>query len=667
MKKSVSFFPAASRLSSVAIWFLLLCAAATFAVGEIWLGVAEMLLFLLLLSLSLSLKKRRDSDIREYVQRINAHLDSATKDTLANFPFPMVVAHLDGKVSWYNRGFADIVGGESLFERYLNEVFEDLSWSDVLRMQEGISLSVAFCGRRYSVMGSIIKPDPKREKEYLVLLYWLDVTEYQSLRARYAEEKTDLCIIMIDNYDDVMQATEDSRKPQLISSIDKRINDWVSEVGGVIKKTERDRYLLLFEHQRLEEFIARKFDVLDKVREIDAGNKTPATISIGIGTGGDSIADNDSYSRMALDMALGRGGDQAVIKDESQFSFYGGKTKEHEKSTRVKSRVVAYALRQLIESAGKVVIMGHHHPDVDSMGAAIGLSHAVRNRGKHVYIVCGEHNLTVENMLSQFYAEPDYETVFVTPEEAEALVDQSTTLVVVDTHRPSLTENPNLLKKAGELVVIDHHRRSTEFIENCSLVYHEPYASSSCELVSELLQYMDNKAMLTKKEAEALYAGICMDTKNFIFKTGVRTFDAAGFLRKHGVDTVAVKQMFQYDLEHYSSRAQIVKSAEFVADAVAIAICEEQIDDLEVIVSQAADELLNIAGISASFVLAVYGDEILISGRSLGEINVQVILEKLGGGGHMTVAGAQLHGVDMAKARHMLVAEIESYLRQEAQ
>lgn len=663
MKKR-SFFSAMNQMSNVAVWLVLLCAIAAVVVGELWLGVAEAVLFVLLLFLNLSLRKRRELDIREYVQKINDHLDSATKDTLANFPFPMVVTHLDGKVSWYNRGFADIVDGESLFERYLNEVFDGLNWSDVLRMQEGVSLRVDFRGRRYDVRGSIIKPDPKREKEYLVLLYWLDVTEHLSLKERYTDEKIDICIILIDNYDDVMQATEDSQKPHLISSIDRKVNEWAQAAGGVLKKTERDRYLLLFEHRHLQNMISRRFELLDRVREINVGNKTPATISIGIGVGGASLADNDAYSRMALDMALGRGGDQAVIKDDNQFSFYGGKTKEHERFTRVKSRVVAHALRQLIESENNVVIMGHHNPDVDSMGAAIGLSRGVKNRGKPVYIVCGEHNRTVENMLAGFFDDPEYEGMLITPQEAEEVVDQGTALIVVDTHRPSLTENPNLLQKAGEIVVIDHHRRSTEFIENCSLIYHEPYASSTCELVTELLQYMDNKVALTKREAEALYAGIYMDTKNFVLKTGVRTFDAASFLRKHGVDTVAVKQMFRYDLEHYISRAEIVKRAERIGDSIAMAVCEEPISDLEVVTAQVADDLLNIADIDASFVLAVEDDEVIISGRSLGSINVQVILEKLGGGGHMTVAGAQLQGVSIDEAKEKLKQVIEDYLEE---
>lgn len=663
MKKKSPFINSLYRASGYAQWCVLLCAILTFFTGQrqLWLAFAELGIFVLLVLFNILDRKRRKSDVKEYVQKLNDHMDTATKESLVNFPFPMVVAHLDGRVSWYNQGFAKIIEGESLFERFIPEIIEDLNWSDVLRMQEGISIKVEYRGRQYRVMGNIIKPNQKHDNEYLVLLYWLDETELCQLKSRYLEEKIDISVIMIDNYDDVMNSMEDSAKPALISQIDQKINAWIKGVGGVLKKVERDRYLFFFEHRYLQQFIEGKFEILDWVRELMAGNQTPATVSIGIGSGGENIASNDEYARMALDMALGRGGDQAVIKDENQFKFYGGRTKEHEKSTRVKSRVIAYALRQLIMSEQKVVIMGHKSPDMDSIGAAIGLSRGVKNRQKPVYIVCGEHNQSVSHVLASLAHEPGHENLIVSPQEAEELVSKDTVLIVVDTHRPSLTENPALLTQAGEIVLIDHHRRSTEFIENCSLVYHEPYASSTSELVAELLQYMDNKVALTRVEAEAMYAGICMDTKNFTFKTGVRTFDAASFLRKHGVDTVAVKKMFQYDLAHYNSRADIVRNAQFIHEGVAAAVYEEAISDVSVIAAQAADELLEIEGVEASFVIAVNEGIVFVSGRSWGNVNVQVILEKLGGGGHMTVAGAQFRDQSPEEVLDRLKNAVEEY------
>ncbi len=671
-KRNKHFINMLYQATSVATWCILLCAVITFLLAGgnkyfIYLAIMEAIVFVVLIMLKFLEKKRRLSDVSDYVSQLNKHMDTATKESLVNFPFPMVVAHLDGKVSWYNQGFAKIVEGEVLFEKYLSEVITGLKWSDVLRMHEGISLTVNYRQRIYSVMGSIIKPDSKKEKEgeYLVLLYWLDETEKKKVIEKYNDEKMDIGIIMIDNYDDVLNGMEDWARPRLISKIDQKVNEWAKPVGGILKKPDRDRYLLFFEHKNLSTLIEKKFEILDWIREINVGNKTQATVSIGIGTGGEHINSNDEYSRTALNMALGRGGDQAVIKDENQFKFYGGKTKEHEKSTRVKSRVIAEALRQLIMSAEKVVIVGHKNPDLDSIGASVGLSRGIKNRNKPVKIICGAHNSSVDGVLEAAKAEEGYDGMFITAEEANEYVDKNSVVIVVDTHRPVLMENSDILEKAGDVVLIDHHRRSTDFITGCSLVYHEPYASSTSELVTELLQYMDNKVSLTKSEAEALYAGICMDTKNFTFKTGVRTFDAASFLRKHGVDTVRVKKMFQVDMAHYNNRAQIVANARFVHEGIVMAICERFINDTNLVAAQAADELLKIEDVEASFVVAKdENNTIVVSGRSWGGINVQVILEKIGGGGHMTVAGAQLKDIALSEVSSKLESALEEYLEE---
>ena len=654
---------------SVALWCILICALLTLLTSPEYYGlaIAEAVLFLVLLLLNFIDKKYRAHDVSEYAKKLSEHMDSATKDSLVNFPFPMVVTQLDGKVSWYNQGFMKIVEGENLFDKYISDIVEDLKWSDVLRMHEGITLDVVYNGREYSVSGSIIKPDRKHEGEYLVLLYWLDVTEENQLRRKYLNEKLNVAIIMLDNYDDVLNNMEDAAKPQLLSTIDQKVNAWVSGTDGILKKVERDRYLYFFERKHLQKFIDDKFSLLEQIREINTGNQSPMTVSIGSGTEGEDLLSNDRYSRMALDMALGRGGDQAVIKDETQFKFFGGKTKEHEKSTRVKSRVIAFALVQLITSKERVVIMGHKNPDFDAIGAAIGISRAVKNRKKPVFIVCGEHGSSVENVLKHMSTQSDCEGMFVSPQEAEPLVDKDTLVIVVDTHRPSMTENSVLLERAGEIIMIDHHRRSTEFIENCSLVYHEPYASSTCEMVAELLQYTDNRVSLTKSEAEAIYAGICLDTKNFTFKTGVRTFDAASFLRKYGVDTTTVKRMFQSDLEQYNNRSAIISRMEMVRDNVAISVYDEPMEDISILAAQAADEMLNLEGVECSFAIVQSGEQILISGRSWGKVNVQVILEKLGGGGHLMVAGAQLRETTPAEAKEQLVAAIDAFFDEQAE
>ena len=671
-KKNKQFVNRIYQMTSVVTWGILICAVITYFLSgdEIslkYLALAEAVLFIGLIVLKIMEKRRHIADVSDYAMQLNTHMDTATKESLVNFPFPMVMAHLDGKVSWYNQGFAKVVDGQVLFEKYISEIVTDLKWSDVLRMHEGISIDVTYNEKVYKVMGSIIKPDSKKDGEYLILLYWLDETEQREIKRKYTDEKIDIGIIMIDNYDDVLNGMEDWAKPRLISKIDQKVNEWVKPVGGVLKKPERDRYIMFFEHKNLAALIEKKFEILDWVREINVGNKTAATISVGIGTGGDHINVNDEYSRNAINMALGRGGDQAVIKDENQFNFFGGKSNEHEKSTRVKSRVIAQALRQLIISDEKVVIMGHKRPDLDSIGSAVGLSRGVKNRNKPVKIVCGEHNLSVDAAIDAIKAEEDYDNMFISPQEAEEYVDKNTVLIIVDVHRPALLENEKLLSMAGEIVLIDHHRRSTDFIENCSLVYHEPYASSASELVTELLQYMDNKVSLTKAEAEALYAGICMDTKNFTFKTGVRTFDAASFLRKHGVDTVRVKKMFQIDMAHYNNRSEIVGSAKFVRKGIALALCERFIEDVGLVVAQAADELLEIEGVEASFVIAKDGEANIVSGRSWGKVNVQVILEKIGGGGHMTVAGAQIRGESFEEVKKRLTDAIFEYFEEKGE
>lgn len=667
--KNKKFINRLYHASSVATWCILICAIITYLLSGAeknlrYLAVTEAVLFVVLILLKYLEKRRRTLDVSDYVSQLNKHMDTATKESLVNFPFPMVVVYLDGKVSWYNQGFAKIVGGEVLFEKYISDVIPQLKWSDVLRMNEDVALEIEYNEHIYKVMGNIIKPDTKKEGDYLVLLYWQDETYQRELERKYQEEKLDIGIIMVDNYDDVLNGMEDWAKPRLISKIDQRVNEWVKPLGGILKKTDRDRYMLFFEHKNLQPLIDKKFELLDKVREINVGNKTAATMSIAIGCGGGHLNVNDEYSRNALNMALGRGGDQAVIKDDKQFRFYGGKTKEHEKSTRVKSRVIAEALRQLIVSKANVVIMGHRNPDLDSIGAAIGLSRAVKNRNKPVKIVCGAHNQSVEKAIDGLRNEVDYEELFVSPEEAVELVNKDTILIVVDAHRPILLENSEILDNAGEIVLIDHHRRSTDFIENCSLVYHEPYASSTSELVAELLQYMDNRTSLTKAEAEAIYAGICMDTRNFAFKTGVRTFDAASFLRKHGVDPINVKKMFQINMKHYANRADIVKNARFVKGDVVLAVSEKIMDEPGLVAAQAADELLKIENVEASFVATIGNGFVNVCGRSWGKINVQVILEKIGGGGHMTVAGAQLRDANIDNAANMVEDAIEEYFKE---
>lgn len=604
----------------------------------------------------------RIKGVQEYLNIIALQNSSTSTDAIRSLPIPMMISQIDGSIMWYNDMFAQAFCQKSLFDVPIQEVITELKWSDVLKSTDRIELNVHYQGHHYQVVGNIVSAaqSEDEEKVYTVILYFIDMTEKEQIETRYTAEKTDIAIISIDNYDEILQKMDDSERQQTIAQIDKHINEWVSQSGGVLKKTERDRYIMLFEDQYLKTYIDKKFDVLDAVRSVGEGAKMPITISIGIGVGG-HLAENESYARAAIDMVFGRGGDQAAIKDETQYKFYGGKTKEYEKSTRVKTRAFSVALKDFMLHADQVILMGHHNADYDSFGAAMGLQRAARSLGKKPYIVLDE-SPAVQNIVREVREKEEYDGMLIDTDAALEIVTEDTLVIVLDTHRPSMLPCPQLLTMASKVVLIDHHRRSTEFIQNCSLVYHEPYASSTCEMVTEILQYLDDGRKMTTFEAKALYVGLVMDTKNFVVKTGVRTFEAASSLRRYGVDTTMVKKLFAVKKEDYEHRASIVEKTEIFRDGIAAASCTEDIPNVKVISSQAADEMLNLDGVRAAFVLYRHDGGIGISGRSLGEVNVQIILEKLGGGGHMTVAGAQIKGAAIEEVNDMLKKAITEYI-----
>ena len=498
----------------------------------------------------------------------------------------------------------------------------------------------------------------------IIIMYLVDKTEFVNLKNKYNDEKTVVAILQVDNIEDVLKETEESARPVLIAEVDRRINAWASLNNASIQKYSNGEYLLHFNHKQLMSVEEKRFDILDNIREINSGNKIPVTLSIGVGVNGKTHSELQKFSRSAMDIALGRGGDQAVVKDNEKLSFYGGKTKAIEKRTRVKARVIAYALRQLIEQSDDVLVMGHEMPDLDAMGSALGIYRCCRGLNKEVKIVLSKINAGIANLWTELQEDEEYEDAFVNPQEALQKCGRNTLVVVVDTHRPVFTESKQLIDKAEKIAVIDHHRRGTEFIEDAVITYIEPYASSTSELVTEILQYMFEKPKIKQIEAEALLAGIFIDTKNFSFQTGVRTFEAASYLRKMGADTTLTRQLFQDDMSTYLTRADVVKGAEMFRNNIAISVMPRNAKNPALIAAQAADELLNIKGISASFVLSSIGDDIFISGRSLGDINVQVVLEKLGGGGHLTVAGAQLSDVSMEESVVLIKNAIDEYLKE---
>lgn len=607
----------------------------------------------------------RQKELTKYIENLTFNIDTATKDTLLNFPMPLVVIELDGTIIWYNSCFRQIFDGQQLLDRAIGAFIEDLDPGSIIDGSGRVTKEVHIHGRHFTVLGNYIKIDGKIERdEYILMLYLIDNTEYMALKDKYESEKTCVGVIVIDNYDDLMYSMEDSVRPQMLAEIDKKINAWTNHSLGVLRKYERDKYIYVFQHRYLKDFIEKKFEILDTIKEINLGNKIPVTLSLGIGVASSSFSEAFTNAAACIDIALGRGGDQAVIKNGDNFNFYGGKTRELEKRTRVKARVIAYALRELIDQAPSVFIMGHENPDLDALGAAFGIYRIAKNRGKDAFIVLNKSNPTIENLIKKIEKTGEYEGLFINSGEAMDMVDKKTLIVVVDTHKPSFTECPELLKRSGQVVVIDHHRKGTDFIHDAVLTYQETYASSTCEMVTEVLQYVEEKVKLKPLEAEALYAGIVVDTKNFTFKTGVRTFEAASFLRKQGVDTVTVKQLFQNDLETFTIISDVVKNAEIISSNIAISLCPYGIKNPQLIAAQAADQLLTLSGINAAFVLCSVSDEIWISGRSMGEVNVQVLLEKLGGGGHLSIAGAQLSGISIEEAKEKLKKTIISYIEE---
>lgn len=666
MKKNVKSQPYTMGVLVSIILFIASGAAAYLIHDDIPLAALQIFCGAMLAIYYFVLKKRHSKDIVEYAKLVSTQNSAMANDAISKFPLATVILRIDGRILWYNDLFSEMTDNKDLYEVAISNIIPDLKWSEILKASDSIKISAVYRERIYTVMGNIIKSknnvDEKGQPVYSVLLYFLDRTETETIRKKYENEKTDIAIINIDNFDDIFQKMDDDIYQETISAVGKCISSWVAESKGVLKKTERDRYIVFFEHRYLSGYIRRKFDLLAKIRAIGDNIKIPISASIGVGTGG-TLAENEGFARAAIDMALGRGGDQAAVKDETQYSFFGGSTKDYEKSTRVKTRAFAVALKDFIQHADKVIFMGHSNADYDCFGAAIGLQRIVRANGKEPYIVF-DNSSAVKLLADEVRKNPEYEGMLINNNTAAELITPETLLVILDTHRPSMLPCADLLKKANKVVLIDHHRRSTEFIENISLTYHEPYASSTCEMATEILQYTDDRRAMTSFEAMALYVGILMDTKHFLTKTGVRTFEAASYLKRYGLDTSYVKRLFNIDKDEYMCKLDIVKTTQIYEGEYAIAECRASDPNIRVVSSMAADDMLNISGIRAAFVIYRVDSDIFISARSLGDVNVQLIMEELGGGGHMTVAGAQLKNTDITKTEYSLKEAIDKYIKE---
>ncbi|HPD01244.1 MAG TPA: DHH family phosphoesterase [Acetivibrio sp.] len=663
-RKKISgiFLPKASFYLFVIFILLILVAVLEFVAA-----IPGFILFIVLLWYNFRSNYIRHRELTKYIENLNFNIDTASKDTLLNFPMPLVVIELDGTIIWYNSSFKRLFDGEELLEKTIHSFVKGMN-PDNLSDEGAMSFTkdILINGRSYCALGNFAKVDDKiNEDGFIIMMYLIDNTELVEIKKRYDDEKTTVGIIVIDNYDDLMQSIEDARSAQILAEIDSKLTRWMGYTNGIIKKFERDKYLFVFDHRYLKDFVEKKFDILDSVKEINVGNKIPVTLSMGFGVGTHSLQEKFRFANASLDIALGRGGDQVVVKNGEDIMFFGGKTRELEKRTRVKARVIAYALRELIEQASDVLIMGHDNCDIDCLGSALGIYRIAKNRNKEAFIVLNNSNPTIDCLVSRIEGSGEYKSLFIASSEAIDRITKKTLLVIVDTHRPSFTEAPDLLKYTDQIVVIDHHRRGADYLQEAVLTYQETYASSTCELVTEILQYVEDKIKLKPIEAESLYAGIVIDTKNFTFKTGVRTFEAAAFLRRQGVDTVQVKQLFQNDINTYISIASVVRDAQVIRDNIAISVCPPNMKNAALVAAQAADQLISLAGLNAAFVFSYINNGInngiAISGRSLGDVNVQVVLEKLGGGGHMTVAGAQLQGVSIEEARKSLLTALDEY------
>ena len=602
---------------------------------------------------------RKKKDIAKYLQDANFSVDSVSSEEM-RIPLPSVILNLtSGEIMWCNDAFLQVAGaGDSLFEEQLLNIFPELSTDWLIEGKTQCPDVVSLDDRHYRVYGDLLRGQSEAPY-FAAMLYWVDLTELVDTQIEYELSRPVVSIILVDNYDELTSNLPDKAISSLSARLDDAITGWATVGGGILRKLERNRYLFLFEQRELPHFMEGKFSILDTVHAITNDYGAPASLTIGVGKDGGSLQENYEFASLSVDMSLSRGGDQAVIKDRYNFSFYGGRAQETERRTKVKSRVMAGSLSELITQSSTVFIMGHKNADLDAVGSAVGVMAICRKLGCPAKILIDLQRNSAHPLLEKLQALPDYADSFITARDAFLDADEDSLLVVVDTNRPGQVESKEFLAHCQRVAVIDHHRRAADYIEDAILNFHEPYASSASELVTELVQYLLEREDLLPQETMALLAGIVLDTKNFSVRTGARTFEAAAWLRKNGADTVAVKLLFQNGLKATLDRYEILKHAELYRGDIALC-CLDYASD-RIIAAQAADELLNISGIQASFVFYPDGGQVICSARSIGEANVQMILEPLGGGGNQATAGAQIKGLTPQQVKEALKASIDDF------
>ncbi|MCI8718850.1 MAG: DHH family phosphoesterase [Lachnospiraceae bacterium] len=590
------------------------------------------------------------------------------KELLEDMLIPYGLIDRQGNILWQDEELARLL--KRNYGKKVQEVFKEITDEQLELTDEIREININFKEHFYRVQLKKVNTDnifsnsgilQIENQEYMAAIYLLDETRLRRLERENIDQKLVVGLIYVDNYEEVLQSVEDVRASLLAALIDRKINKFISGLDGIVRKLEKDKYFIIFKRQALDAVRSDKFSIIDDIKTVSIGNELQVTVSIGIGVGAETYSQLSDYSRAAMDLALGRGGDQAVVKDGENIYYYGGKTKQVEKNTRVKARIKAHALREIIESKESLLIMGHKISDIDSLGAAIGIHKAAKVLNKQAHIILNDITASLRPMVDRFIEHEEFGAeMFIKSEQAVEMIDGNTLVVVVDVNKPSRTECPEVLTMTKSIVVLDHHRQTSEVIENALLAYIEPFASSTCEMVAEILQYIQDGIRLKAVEADAMYGGIVIDTNNFVQKTGVRTFEAAAFLKRHGADVVRVKKLFRDNFSDYKWRADSVSKAEIFMDCFAITVCEsEGVQSPTVLCAQVANELLDINGIEASFVLTDYNDKIYISARSLDSINVQLIMERLGGGGHMNMAGAQIKDRTVREVKYQVIQTIK--------
>lgn len=622
----------------------------------------SVVIYLLLIGLDLYFKPKVLQELIDFAN----HYEGIQRDMLQEFAIPFGLTEPDGKVLWMNERLMELTGKNAHFHKNISLVMPELDVSAFPEDLDEYMIETAYKDQTFRVTMRRIRMDElldasavaqrMQENSCIVAVNFLDITELSHLRKENHDQKQVVGLLYMDNYDEVMESVEDIRRSMLEALVDRRITKYVTTLGGICKKLEKDKYLLVTNRRGLEQMEADRFSVLEDVKTVNIGNAIHVTISIGLGLESGGYCQDYEAARGAMEMALARGGDQVVVKEGDKIQFFGGKTQRAEKNTKVRARVKAQALHELISTRERVIVMGHKITDIDSLGAAVGVCRAALQVGKHAHIVLGDVNSSIRSWVNMLKEKGEYEEdLFITHNQAIEMTNQNTIVVVVDTNRPSMAECEEILYLTRSVVVIDHHRQTTEKIEHAALSYIEPSASSACEMIAEILQYYGEGIRLRSFEADCMYAGIVIDTNNFVAKTGSRTFEAAAYLRKNGADVTRVRKAFRNDMDTYKARAEAVRHAETYMGVYAISICPAQgLESPNVVGAQAANELLNIIGVKASFVLTEYNGKIFISARAIDEVNVQIIMERMGGGGHMNIAGAQLAGATVEQARDQL-------------